>query len=137
MTWCGHVGLLRVAEFRNPCKFWLDILKGGDLFEGASILIAQYPIASKRNMVCGWTWIDLFGSEYILILSSSEHNNKISSIIRVGKIVLSRANRNFLRRTLCHLTLQYFAQSKPALFIIKSVLHNLVTSLRFWTSIRY
>jgi len=70
-----------MAEFRNPCKFWPDILKGHDVFEDAGVLAAQYPIASQRNMVCGWTWTDLFGSESILILNSPEHSNNISSIM--------------------------------------------------------
>jgi hypothetical protein len=46
MIFCGHVGLSRMTEFRNPRKFGPDILKGDDLFEGAGVLVAQYPIAS-------------------------------------------------------------------------------------------
>jgi hypothetical protein len=46
MACCGHVGLSRMATFRNPCKFWPDILKEGDHFEDAGVLVTQYPIAS-------------------------------------------------------------------------------------------
>ena len=46
-------------------------------------------------MVCGWTWTDLFGSQSILILSSSEQSNKISSIITAGKIFLQPSESQF------------------------------------------